>query len=172
VQRSKYDIVQLTALFFHVSVSKIVFRDYVFLLWGRNVDEECVTTTLSFPLPLSTLLSSFSSSSSCPPDLVSQFIGGILLKTLATSFAGIILFAILLTKLPVLNLLSPIAIFQLSALSITNTYFLPSVSRIEARRRCREVFWLCPVYRHKVSTLFPSFLPLERTGEEIEMGMG
>jgi hypothetical protein len=103
---------------------------------------------------------------------MSQFIGGILLKTLATSFAGIMLFAILLTKLPVLNLLSPIAIFQLSALSITNTYFLPSVSRIEARRRCREVFWLCPVYRHKVSTLLPSCSLLECTEEEMGMEMG
>jgi hypothetical protein len=74
-------------------------------------------------------------------------IGGIAFNILATSFGAIWLFCILLTWLPFRKRCKPSASFQLSDSSMRKTYFLPSVSRIEARRMCRCLEGCVPVWK-------------------------
>jgi hypothetical protein len=71
--------------------------------------------------------------------------GGTAFNVLATSFGAIWLFCKLLTWLPLRRRCKPRASFQLSLSSMRNRYFLPSVSRTEARRMCRRLEVWTPV---------------------------
>jgi hypothetical protein len=104
--------------------------------------DKCVECVMCIPGVLPTTSSYCVLSSSSRTALYCHHIherGGTMFRSLITSFGAIWLFCKLRTWLPLRNLCSPSASFQLSDSSMRKTYFLPSASRTEARRMCRPL---------------------------------